>query len=117
MTEKQDTGKRGEDAALAYLENKGYTPLARNYRHGHQELDLVMRDGRYIVFVEVKARASARYGTPAEFVTAKKRHNLILAAQAYLMQNRLTDAFARFDVVEVYTADGTLRHIPDAFGL
>lgn len=117
MTERAETGKQGEDIALAYLKKRGYHPLERNYRHGHHEIDLIMRDGIYLVFVEVKTRASVQYGSPAEFVTAKKRRNLILAAEAYMQEKHCTDAFGRFDVVEVFTADGTVNHIRDAFGV
>lgn len=117
MTDRADTGRYGEDAALQYLLKKGYRLLERNYRHGHHEIDIVMRDGQYLVFVEVKTRTSVQYGSPAEFVTAKKRRYLILAAEAYMLENKCMDAFGRFDVVEVFSADGTVNHIRDAFGV
>ena len=111
-----DTGRRCEDLACAYLIRKGYLVLARNYRSGHYEIDLVMRDGAATVFVEVKARASTSHGRPAEFVTAAKRRRLLLAAQAYLVKNGLYDQPARFDVIEVYLPAYRLVHIENAFG-
>lgn len=108
-------GRGGEARAREYLERLGYATLRQNYRSGPREIDLVMQDGETIVFVEVKARSSTNYGTPGEFVTAAKRRQLTLAAEAFLMQERLLDRPARFDVVEVYLASGEIRHIPNAF--
>ncbi len=108
-------GRRGEETAKRALEQKGYVPLAQNFRDGPREIDLVMKDGETIVFVEVKARSSIAYGTPGEFVTKSKQRQLTLAAQRYLMQNGLLDCPARFDVVEIYLQDKKLRHIPNAF--
>ena len=109
-------GDRGEQIAEAYLTARGYELLARNYRAGHYELDLVMRQGKTIVFVEVKARSGTAFGTPAEFVTKRKRRNLLFAAQAYLQTCNVGDAPVRMDVVEVYLSDGRVRHIENAFG-
>lgn len=111
-----DTGVRGERIAEAYLVQKGYAVLARNYRYGHKEIDLVLRDGETVVFTEVKARADASFGTPGAYVDRHKRQNLTVAAEAYLAQNGLTDSPARFDVVEIYLKEKRIRHIPDAFG-
>ena len=108
-------GKGAEDLACRYLRRRGYRLLARNYRAGRHELDLVMRSEGTIVFVEVRARRSTAFGTPAETVGAAKRRFLLLAAERYLMENGLMDAPARFDVVEVYLGDGGIRHIENAF--
>lgn len=109
-------GERGEQTARAYLEARGYACVAQNYRYGHCEIDLVMRQGERTVFVEVKARSGVSHGTPAEFVNARKQRNLIAAAQGYLQQTGRMDAPARFDVIEVYLPEGRVRHIEDAFG-
>lgn len=110
-------GKRAEALACRYLKRRGYRLLDRNYRAGRHELDLVMRQGGAVVFVEVRARKSDAFGTPAETIGAAKRRFLLMAAQAYLMENGLTGAPARFDVVEVHLADDRIRHIENAFGL
>ncbi|MEG1524035.1 MAG: YraN family protein [Clostridia bacterium] len=108
-------GDYGEELALTYLMERGWILRGRNVRFGHKELDLVMQDGETIVFVEVKARSSDGYGTPAEFVNIRKQRNLIQAAQAYLIYEHLTHAFARFDVVEVYLPERRVVHIQGAF--
>ena len=108
-------GRGAETRACEYLEGKGYAILRRNYRSGPREIDLIMRDGQTIVFVEVKARARTQFGTPAEFVTPAKRRQLTLAAEAYLMEEALADTPARFDVVEVYLSGGGIHHIENAF--
>lgn len=112
----RETGQKTERLACRYLRRKGYRLLERNYRSGRHELDLVMRDGETTVFVEVKARSSTAFGQPAEFVTAAKRRFLLLAAETYLMENRLTDLPARFDVIEVYLPNKDIVHIENAFG-
>lgn len=115
MTTKQ-TGDKGERIAEEYLLERGYELLARNWRYGRCELDLVLRQGETVVFVEVKARSRTAHGLPAEFVTARKRQNTLRAAQAYLQVNGLLDAPARIDVVEVYLPEGRVHHIENAFG-
>ena len=111
-----ETGRGGEDAALKYLLSRGMKLLERNYRFGHKEIDLIMQDGMYLVFVEVKARTSVQYGTPGEAVTGKKQSLLIKAAQGYMMTHHRVDDFARFDVVEVELPSETVTgYIRDAF--
>ena len=108
-------GRAGEMLAKALLEQKGYELLRQNYRNGPREIDLIMRDGDYIVFVEVKARSRTRYGTPAEFVTPAKMRQLTIAAEAFLIEENLLNVPARFDVVEVYLTSGNVNHIENAF--
>ena len=108
-------GQTGERMAARFLEKMGYGVLETNYRFGHKEIDLICRDGDYIVFVEVKARSGTGHGLPAESVDARKRSHLRVAASIYLQQMGTPDAFCRFDVVEVYLESGFVRHIPDVF--
>lgn len=108
-------GRGGEARAEAFLLERGYKLLRRNYRSGPREIDLIMQDGATVVFVEVKARAKTGFGTPAEFVTASKRRLLTLAAEAYLIEEGLLDTPARFDVVEVYLGTDRICHIENAF--
>lgn len=116
------TGTQGEDIAAAYLREKGYTILARNFYAAHEEIDIVARYDRYICFIEVKARSAAqaaRYGRPASAVTLAKQRHLIAAAEAYLRRHPGAGQ-PRMDVVEVYlAADGSagkIVHMPGAFG-
>jgi putative endonuclease len=115
----EDTGSRGERLAEAYLlRRRGFVTIARNWRNPadqREEIDLVMRDGDVLVFVEVKAR-SARALVPGYFaVTHRKKKVLRRACGAYLRQLRPRPRTFRFDVVEVEFPefDGTepvIRH-------
>ena len=115
-------GKFFEGEAKKYLEKKGMRCVDRNYTVRGGELDLVLRDGAYWVFAEVKARKSVAFGTPAEFVNQTKRTRLCHAAQMYITENCI-DAPCRFDVVEIlYTTDAdgkvqkmSIGHIQNAF--
>jgi putative endonuclease len=93
----------------------GMVCLARNLRRSGGEVDLVMRDGACTVFVEVKLRANDRFGLGREAVTIRKQRRMGLVAAQYLAEKGLTQAPARFDVVEIQA--GQLRHIPNAFSL
>jgi putative endonuclease len=103
-------GKTGERLACAELRRRGYAILANRYRTRSGELDIVAREGRTIVFVEVKARSSDRYGMPGEAITWHKRRRLCLMAQDYLARHRLGHVPCRFDVVTVMT-DGARRRV------
>jgi putative endonuclease len=98
---RQEFGKSGEDRAVGELEHRGYAILARRYRTGHGEIDIVARDGETTVFVEVKARATAEAGTAAEAVTRQKQLQIIAMAREYLAFNHLGDIPCRFDVITV----------------
>ena len=79
-------GTAAEDLALRYLEAQGMTLVTRNFRCRTGELDLIMRDGEQLVFVEVRSRRYIRYGTPAESVTRTKQQRLLRAAAFYLQR-------------------------------
>ena len=113
-----EIGRRLEDAAHDYLRDQGLVPLERNYRCRLGEIDLVMRDGTVLVFVEVRYRRSARYGHAAESIVASKRRKVIMTAQHYLQARRkLRGLPARFDVVAITDGrDGPVfEWIRDAF--
>ena len=99
--QRQLVGIQGEDRAVAEVERRGYAVLARRYRTRHGEIDIVARDGETIVFVEVKAKESAEFGTAAEAVTSRKQRRVISMAVDYLARNRLTSSPCRFDVVAI----------------
>ncbi len=124
-------GKAGEQIAVDFLAQRGYTVLERNYRFSHQEIDFIAADDDFIVFVEVKARSyrplsAGYYGRPARAVDLTKQKNLIAAAQGYLREHPEEVRQPRFDVVEVLAQtdrEGYLRqilhieHIRNAFGV
>jgi putative endonuclease len=98
--DRRETGAAAEDAALALLLERGLHLLARNVRYPFGELDLVMREGAQLVFVEVRFRRDARFGGAAVSVDAAKRRKLARAAQAWIGSHRqFAQASCRFDVV------------------
>ena len=99
-------GKIGEDLACQELERRGYAIVARRYRRRGGELDIIARDGKTMVFVEVKAREGRAFGEASEAVTARKRHTITQLALDYLMRQRLTNCPCRFDVVSIHFDDG-----------
>ena len=115
--QRQTLGIRGEDLAVAELARQGYAVLARRYRTRHGEIDIVARDGETIVFVEVKAKESAEFGTAADAVDARKQRRVISMAVDYLARNRLTSRPCRFDVVAIdgVGQDVTVTHYQGAF--
>jgi putative endonuclease len=94
-------GKAGEDVACRELQRQGYAILARRYRTRYGEIDIVARDGPTVVFVEVKARTSDRYGDPAEAVTLHKQARVTAMAEDFVSRRGLTGAPCRFDVVAI----------------
>ncbi|MGZ3425510.1 MAG: YraN family protein [Polyangia bacterium] len=107
-------GALAEARAAELLQRKGYRVVDRNWTCRGGELDLVCLDGSTLVFVEVRARADARHGTPLETVVDLKRRRLIRAAEIYLHVKKRQDCACRFDVVAV-TGDH-VEHLEDAFG-
>ncbi len=111
-------GRRGEDDAAAFLIRKGYRIMHRNYQTPLGEADIVAGDRDAIVFVEVKARRSDRFGQPFEAVDSRKQERIRRIALYFLKQHRLA-APVRFEVVSLLYRDGTpeLTHMVDSFGL
>jgi len=117
--QRQARGKLGEDIACEELRRRGYAILARRFRTRTGELDIIARDGGTLVFVEVKARFSHRYGTAAEAITGRKRSKLVRMAEEFLLRSRLNRVPCRFDVVSVQQAghgQPRVEVFPAAFG-
>ena len=111
----KSVGDAAEDRALAHLLRQGLKLVARNYRtpgRGGGEIDLILREGDTLVFVEVRRRASARFGGAAASVGATKQRRLLLAARLYLMRLPAPPP-CRFDVVAV--EDDGIRWLRAAF--
>ena len=117
-TRAQKTGKRGEARALAFLENKGYELVAKNYRSDYGEIDIIVRNSEYLVFVEVKTRRSDALERPSAWADKRKQKKLIETARIYLTQNE-TELQSRFDVIEVVnnapTGEYYIEHLENAF--
>lgn len=107
------TGTAGERAAERHLRGKGLKVLARNWRHGRDELDLVCRDGGMLIFVEVKTRSSTARVPGYYAVTERKKKALMRAIRAYRARVSPKPKAVRFDIVEVEWKDGVpvkIRH-------
>jgi putative endonuclease len=112
MTARASSVKRGawaEDLACKHLIDHGLRLVTRNYRCRHGEIDLVMRDGRTIAFVEVRLRNRTDYGTGAESVDARKQARLLSSAEHYLQRHATLLAKCRFDVVSILESGNTHR--------
>lgn len=101
MADHNELGREGEDEALLYLTQKGYTLLARNWRIGHLEIDIVAEWFGEIVFVEVKTRRDEHFAPAAEAVTLHKKRNIIAAGRAYLAHNHLIGSPYSYDIITV----------------
>ena len=111
---KREIGSGYEEMAAAYLIEQGYTILERNFRERYGEIDIIARDGEYLVFVEVKYRKNEKNGDPAEAVGAYKQQRIRRTAQYYLYKKRMgTETPCRFDVVAILGRE--IRLIRDAF--
>lgn len=114
------TGAWGEAAAAEFLRKKHYKIIASGYHSRFGEIDLIAANRKYLVFVEVKLRKSARFAQAREYVDAKKQNRLRLTASIYLSQNP-TNLQPRFDIIEIYAPEGTataspeIYHMEDAF--
>ena len=113
-------GAWGEALAAEYLKKKRYKLVAAGYRSRFGEIDLIVCDKRYLVFVEVKTRKSSGFAQAREFVDIRKQNRLRTTAEIYLSKYQ-TDLQPRFDVVEIYAPDGAqtanprINHLEDAF--
>lgn len=112
-----DLGRRGEARALRFYRVRGFQRLAANLRTEGGEIDLVMRRGRLLVFVEVKARQTATHGAPHEAVDARKQLRITKIAQSFLSQHRIAGQEVRFDVLSLFWNGRRfqIKHFPDAF--
>lgn len=120
MARRNLNGPWGEALAAAYLRKKRYSIVAAGYRSRFGEIDLIVRNKQYLVFVEVKLRKSDTFASAREYVDRRKQDKLRVTASLYLSQHP-TDLQPRFDVIEIYapeghfTKDPNIIHLEDAF--
>jgi len=117
MASHNDLGKRGEEIAKAYLENKDYQILRMNWRHKRAEIDLIVKHLGTLIFVEVKTRSSVDFGQPEDFVDWKKEKQFEFASLAFMEQTK-HEGEIRFDIVAITFESKniyTINHIEDAF--
>lgn len=114
------TGAWGEALAAEYLRRKHYQLVASGYRSRFGEIDLIVKDRKFLVFVEVKLRKSDRFASAFEYVNQRKQDRIRVTASIYLSQNP-TNLQPRFDVIEIYapygmeTREPVIHHMEDAF--
>ena len=112
------TGSAAEELACKHLIEQGLLLLQRNYRCMRGDIDLIMQHDDYVVFIEVRFRAHARYGSGAESVTPQKRAKLIAAASHFLQARHAYDRYPnRFDVISISQGadEDRIEWIKDAF--
>lgn len=109
-------GKRSEIIASDYLKEKGYKILQTNYKNKIGEIDVIAKDGEYIVFVEVKARLSQKFGHPFEAIDYRKQQKIHNVASLYLVKNHKYGTLCRFDAISILGLENPeITHIIDAF--
>lgn len=114
-----NTGRIAEMKAANYLRSKGYELLEHSYKCRLGEIDLIMLDKDYILFVEVKARNENSIALPKEFVDSEKQKKIIATSGLYLSQNKFNQQ-PRYDVIEVYLDKNkiiSIKHLENAFTL
>jgi putative endonuclease len=115
----QALGEAGERVAARWLRRQGWAIVARRFRSGHRDVDLIARRGEVVAFVEVKTRRGERFGGPVGAVGWRKQRELVRSATVWLDRHGAAGDAYRFDVIGVII-DGTrvrLRHVENAFGL
>jgi putative endonuclease len=115
---RQELGAAGERVAERWLRARGWCILARRFRSGHRDVDLIARRERVVAFVEVKTRRGLDFGDPTEAVGWRKRRELTRSAQVWIDRCGEPGAVYRFDVVAVLVEARTavrVRHVEDAF--
>ena len=113
MINKRQKGAAYEQIAAAHLISKGLEILEFNYRCRMGEIDIIAKDGEYLVFVEVKYRANNRKGDPLEAISIQKQKTISKCALHYMMMHHMVDVPVRFDVVGIM--GDKKEHIENAF--
>ncbi len=116
MATHNDFGKKSEDRAVSYLQSLGYKILARNWRFGRAEIDIIAQKGKELIIVEVKARSTGYFGNPASFVSRKKVQMITEAAHEFSKQINW-EGEIRFDIISIVEnqKEDTIEHLENAF--
>ncbi len=118
--ERQLLGLRGEQIAIAFLTSCGWSVEAHRFKLGRHDLDLVIRKGSTVAFVEVKARRSSSCGTAVESVSRRKQRDIARVASVWVLRHGRPNDEYRFDVVAIQDTPGgeaVIEHVPDAWRL
>ena len=112
MAQNNLSGAWGEALAAEYLRKKKYVLIAAGFRSRFGEIDLIVKNKTYLVFVEVKLRKDNHFADAKEYVGRQKQDKIRTTASYYLSQNP-THLQPRFDVIEIYCPDGLLTKKPE----
>jgi putative endonuclease len=107
---RKQLGAKGEEIAVCYLKSKGYKIVERNYRIKLGEIDIIAEQGEDLVFIEVKTRSDAFFGSPFESITAQKQKQLSKVALEYISKQGCHNRPSRFDVVGIKFHDGSKKN-------
>lgn len=117
--DKKIRGRLGEDFALEYFKKRGFEIWERNYKTNFGEIDLIVKKGNLLIFVEVKTRKSLEFGSPIEAINKKKQEKIRFIADYYLSKRKIKDYQIRFDVFSILLdKDNKIKsfeHISNAF--
>lgn len=118
-TPNQALGVLGERIAERWLRKQGYAILARRYRHGRRDIDLIAQRDATVAFVEVKARRGDAFGDPVEAVHHRKQRELTRSARVWIDRHGRAGELYQFDVVGVLVAEEKVlvKHVPNAFSV
>ena len=116
MAQHNELGKKGEEMAVAYLQDKGYEIVTRNFRYQKAEVDIIARKEGVLAVVEVKTRSSPDFGAPEDFVKRRQINSLVNAIDFFVNDHEL-DVDVRFDIIAIVKNEsGTeVQHLEDAF--
>jgi putative endonuclease len=116
MAQHNELGQKGEEIAACYLTGLGYFILERNWRCDKQEIDIIAKDGDWLVIIEVKIRSCSFFGDPSEAVNRKKRKGLVRAADVYANLKNISGE-VRYDIISIILEGDreNISHIKDAF--
>ncbi len=116
MAQHNELGNKGEQIAIDYLIEKGYTILDKNWRYLKAEIDIIVQKENILAVVEVKTRSSDYFGNPQDFVNSKKIQLMVSAINEYVISKDL-DVEVRFDIIAIIKTDAKekIEHLKDAF--
>ncbi|PSG90175.1 YraN family protein [Aurantibacter aestuarii] len=116
MAQHNELGKKGQELAVQFLIENGYTILERNYRFNKAEVDIIALQNDILAIVEVKTRSSLDFGNPESFLKPRQIQNLVKAVNYYVETSNL-DVEIRFDIISILKENGnyTLKLIKNAF--
>ena len=106
---KQQTGKKGEELAQKFLEQKGFLLLRKNYRYLKSEIDLIMQKDDLLIFVEVKMRKNADYGYPEEFVSDEQLERIMDASEEFMEEVNWNED-VRYDIISILSEGKEILH-------